>query len=164
MTIEFYGGLLSNFSPHPIEVDGKQYPTVENWFQSQKAHGIDPDHEELVRTEQDAWQAKRLGRTGPLRPDWEAVNEAVMYRGLRAKFTQHPELAAELVATGWEEIVEHTPVEPPFADFYWGDGGTGAGRNRLGCLLMRLRGELQTVHYGNTPALKRAYRGRGLLG
>jgi predicted NAD-dependent protein-ADP-ribosyltransferase YbiA (DUF1768 family) len=39
-----------------------------------------------------------------------------------------------LLSTGHETIVEHTAN-----DDYWGDGGDGSGRNRLGLLLMELR-------------------------
>lgn len=143
MTIAFYGGFLSNFSPDPIEIAGRRYPTVEHWFQSQKSHGLDPAYEERVRTERDTWRAKRLGNTGPLRPDWERVKESVMLEGLWAKFRQHPDLADQLCRTGTEEIVEHTPVEPPRRDPYWGDGGDGTGKNRLGCLLNQVRCQLQ---------------------
>ena len=75
---------------------------------------------------------------GPLRPDWERVREDVMLAALRAKFTQHPALLAELVATGARPLADHTAT-----DAYWGDGGDGTGRTRLGELLMRVRGELR---------------------
>lgn len=136
--IEFYGGWLSNFSEHTIEVDGKSWPTVEHYFQAMKFEGT--DLEEKVREAPGPWDAKRIGRSGPLREDWEAVKEMFMYNGLLAKFTQHPILAMRLVATGGAEIVEHTET-----DSYWGDGGDGSGKNRLGQLLMRLRDELRML-------------------
>jgi ribA/ribD-fused uncharacterized protein len=74
----------------------------------------------------------------PLRPDWEAVKDAVMLDALRVKFTQHPELHALLLSTGDEQLIEHTAN-----DSYWADGGDGSGRNRLGELLMELRAELR---------------------
>ena len=60
-----------------------------------------------------------------------------MREALRAKFTQHPALRSLLLSTGDETIVEHTEN-----DNYWGDGGDGSGRNRLGVLLMELREKL----------------------
>ncbi len=83
--------------------------------------------------------AAMLGRElAPLcRADWAAVKESVMLEGLRAKFAQHNSLRAELLATGDALIVEHSPK-----DKYWGDGGNGTGANRLGILLMLVRGEL----------------------
>jgi ribA/ribD-fused uncharacterized protein len=76
-------------------------------------------------------------RSKPLRRDWERIKDDVMYDALKAKFGQHPELAALLLGTGDAEIVEHT-----HNDSYWADGGDGSGKNMLGQLLMRLRGEL----------------------
>jgi ribA/ribD-fused uncharacterized protein len=84
--------------------------------------------------------AAHLGRSRkfPLRRDWESVKEDIMRQALRAKFTQHPELRELLLATGDAKLVEHTNN-----DRYWGDGGDGSGRNRLGLLLMELRAQLQ---------------------
>ncbi len=39
-----------------------------------------------------------------LRPDWEAVKVRVMYDGNRAKFEQHPQRVANLVASGRGKI------------------------------------------------------------
>jgi ribA/ribD-fused uncharacterized protein len=72
------------------------------------------------------------------RVDWSTVKEAVMLEGLRAKFGQHPDLAARLLHSGDRLLVEHTRN-----DSYWGDGGDGAGKNRLGHLLMQVREELR---------------------
>ena len=64
--------------------------------------------------------------------------EGVMETALRAKFAQHPRLRAMLLETGSRRLVEHTEN-----DHYWGDGGDGTGRNRLGHLLMQVRDKLQ---------------------
>jgi ribA/ribD-fused uncharacterized protein len=73
-----------------------------------------------------------------MRPDWLTERDDAMRRALRAKFTQHESLRALLVATGDARLVEHTAK-----DSYWGDGGDGSGRNRLGELLMELRDQLR---------------------
>ena len=62
-----------------------------------------------------------------------------MLDALRAKFSQHAHLRQLLVGTGRSELVEHT-----VNDCYWGDGGDGTGRNRLGVLLMQVRDELRS--------------------
>jgi ribA/ribD-fused uncharacterized protein len=77
-------------------------------------------------------------RKRPLRRDCESVKEGVMLDALRAKFTQHEELTAVLLGTGDAILVEHTAK-----DSYWGDGGDGSGKNRLGHLLMKVREELR---------------------
>ncbi len=140
--IEFYRsgddyGEFSNFSRHPIEIDGQAWPTSEHYFQAMKFD--DPVLQERIRTAPGPGEAARMGRRfAGLRPDWEDVKEAVMMDALRAKFTQHAKLGRRLLATGTAELVEHTRN-----DVYWGDGGDGSGRNRLGVLLMQLRDELK---------------------
>jgi hypothetical protein len=132
-------GEFSNFSPHPIEVAGKVWPTSEHYFQAQKFAGT--EHEERVRLAKSPMVAATLGRNRdlPLRRDWEQVKENVMLTALRAKFTRHPALHELLLGTGKAELVEHT-----INDKYWGDGGDGRGKNRLGHLLMELREELKS--------------------
>jgi ribA/ribD-fused uncharacterized protein len=130
-------GAFSNFSPHPIELKGKVWPTAEHYFQAQKFAGT--EHEEAVRAALSPMVAARMGRSRqrPLRADWEVVKDDVMRAALRAKFTQHPQLQSLLLATGDADLVEHTRN-----DTYWADGGDGSGRNRLGELLMELRTQL----------------------
>ncbi len=143
--IHFYSasgeyGCFSNFSRHSIFLKGKRWPTSEHYFQAQKFAG-EPDEEE-VRKATKPMQAAQMGRdrTRPLRRDWESVKEQVMLDALRAKFTQHEELKAVLLGTGDAVLVEHTEK-----DSYWGDGGDGSGKNRLGELLMKLREELRAA-------------------
>ena len=57
-----------------------------------------------------------------------------MYDGLKLKFTTHADLKKQLFDTGDRQIIQHTRN-----DKYWGDGGNGTGKNRLGILLMKLR-------------------------
>lgn len=143
--INFYStqgdyGCFSNFSRHSIFLKGKRWPTSEHFFQAQKFAGT--DHEEEVRKAKTPSLAANLGRSRklPLRRDWESVKDQVMLEALRAKFTQHDELKAILLGTGDAKLVEHTE-----RDSYWGDGGDGSGKNRLGLLLMQLREELRTT-------------------
>ncbi len=131
-------GYLSNFWPAPITLKGVVWPTTEHYFQAQKFAGT--EHEEAIRRVASPMIAARMGRSRarPLRADWDAVKEQIMLEALRAKFTQHPDLGERLRATGDALLVEQRA-----RDAYWGDGGNGHGLNRLGALLMRVRGELQ---------------------
>jgi ribA/ribD-fused uncharacterized protein len=131
-------GEFSNFSPHPIQLKGRTWPTAEHYFQAQKFAGT--DHEEAIRQAKSPMIAARLGRTRahPLRPDWETVKDNIMREALGAKFTQHPNLKSLLLSTGEVELVEHTKN-----DAYWADGGDGTGKNRLGQLLMELRAQFR---------------------
>lgn len=141
--IQFYEtrgeyGCFSNFSKHPINLDGTTWPTTEHYFQAMKFAGT--EHEEKVREAPTAMIAAKMGRerSRPLRKDWEAVKEQVMMKALRAKFTQHASARNTLLGTGNARLVEHTNK-----DSYWADGGNGSGKNRLGELLMQLRAELR---------------------
>ena len=145
MTIYFYGtndayGCFSNFSAHDFELRGKRWPTSEHYFQAQKFAGI--SHEGEVRRARSPRLAASMGRerTRPLRTDWEAVKENVMYEALVAKFTQNDDAREELLATDNRPLVENSPV-----DWYWGIGSDGKGKNRLGVLLVRLREELRAT-------------------
>jgi ribA/ribD-fused uncharacterized protein len=131
-------GCFSNFSPHPIRLGGKTWPTSEHYFQAQKFH--DPKHQEEIRKANSPMIAARLGRDRKkkLRRDWESVKVGIMTDAVRAKFTQHDDIRKILLDTGDAKLVEHTEN-----DSYWGDGGDGSGRNMLGQVLMRVREELQ---------------------
>ncbi len=142
-TIHFYRvkdeyGCLSNFSPHPIRLKGKLWPTSEHFFQAQKFAGT--EHEEAVRRAKSPMIAARMGRDRkkPLRRDWQAVKDDIMREAVRAKFTQNADLREMLLSTGTATLVEHTTN-----DNYWADGGDGSGRNMLGQILMEIREELR---------------------
>jgi ribA/ribD-fused uncharacterized protein len=141
--VEFYRineypyGVFSNFSKHPIDLDGKIWPTSEHYFQAKKFEGY--HYEEEIRLAKSAALSAKMGnsREYPLRDDWNEVKEDIMYEAIYAKFTQHKDLLALLLQTKDAILIEHTTN-----DSYWADGGDGKGKNRLGVLLMRLREEL----------------------
>ena len=141
MAIYFYvptdeHGYLSNFSRYGFAIDGVYWPTVEHYFQAQKAAGT--EDEERIRRAYTPKDAKRFGREVRLRSDWEEIKDSVMRRAIQAKFAAHDELAERLVGTGDEALIEAAP-----GDFYWGAGGDGSGQNRLGKILMEVRADLR---------------------
>ena len=99
-----------------------------------------PQIQEKIRQIASPMDAALEGRNrqNPLRPDWEGVKDKVMLQALRMKFSQNPEITKELLATGDAILIEHTRN-----DAYWGDGGDGSGKNKLGLLLMKVREELK---------------------
>ena len=129
---------LSNFYNARFTLNGKTYPTVEHFFQSQKFPG-DPVLQEKIRMAKTPTGAKRAGRTESqhFRENWEEVKEAVMLEGLRAKFIQNPHVADILRSTGTAMLIEKMP-----RDSYWGSGPNGCGRNRMGRLLEQVRRDL----------------------
>ena len=134
---ELYGE-FSNFAAFPIKLMGHTWPTTEHFFQAQKFAGSEYEH--VIRNAKSQMIAARLGRSRkqPLRSDWESSKEDIMRQALQAKFTQHDNLRALLLGMGDAVLIEHTEN-----DRYWGDGGDGRGRNRLGRLLMELREQLR---------------------
>lgn len=140
--------MFCNASDHPIELDDRSWPTVEHYFQAQKFPEF--DLQEIIRRAPTARRAVELGRNPclPLRADWHDVRESVMYRALRAKFTQYPHLAEGLILTGDAQLINDSRD-----DAHWGAGPDRCGRNRLGILLMRLRAELAA---SRKPALRAA--------
>lgn len=149
MAVSFYDvraepyGVLSNFSKHPFTLDGAWYPTAEHAFQAAKFAGT--PRAEAIRRRRGAKDAARLARESRslIRADWDAVKEGVLRRILAAKFAAHAELHALLVSTGDEPIEFASPM-----DAYWGTGRDGAGRNRLGALLVELRATLAAAGPG----------------
>jgi N-glycosidase YbiA len=141
--IQFYGtgddyGCFSNFAHYPIKLKGRTWPTTEHYFQAQKFPGT--DHEEEIRKASNPAKAKKMGRSRKyrLRKDWEQVKDGIMREAVLAKFTQHEDIRAVLLSTGEAVLVEHTRN-----DDYWGDGGDGHGKNKLGKILMSVREELR---------------------
>ena len=126
---------LSNFYERKIEYKGITYGSSEAAFQAQKT--IKPEERERF-IGLTPMQSKRLGRKITLRLDWEEVKTQIMYEIVREKFLQHPDLAAMLVATKDEELVEGNY----WRDTVWGVCD-GVGENRLGKILMKVREELR---------------------
>lgn len=126
---------LSNYSASPFRVDYVLFPTMEHYFQANKA---DNQNDYLrIAYAPTPGEAKRLGRKIQLRPDWEKIKDNIMLTGLRKKFAD-PELRNLLLATGDEELVEGNY----WGDTYWGVCN-GVGQNKLGKLLMQVREEIK---------------------
>ena len=133
-------GFMSNFAPYPFSDGNKIWPTSEHYFQAQKF--LIPEIQEKIRQIASPMDAALEGRNrqNPLRPDWEEIKDKVMLQALRMKFSQHPEIAKELLATGDAFMIEHTRYDADWAD--WGDG---SGKNKLGLLIMQVREEFKNA-------------------
>ena len=135
---------LSNFYAAEVTFEGMTYPTNEAAFQAAKC--LDPEDRVPFAEQKNLVLAKRMGRKVTLRSDWEYVKSGIMEKIVRAKFTEHPELAAQLVATGDLPLMEGNG----WHDTFWGvDEKTGRGENRLGEILMKVRKECGGV--GSVP-------------
>ncbi len=126
---------LSNFHPSPILVDARWWPTLEHSYQGAKTTDI--GEQESIRHCSTPGQAKRMGMTVALRPDWEEVKLDTMYCLLHRKFSD-PYIRRQLLLTGDCWLEEGNT----WGDTFWGVC-RGCGENWLGVLLMLVRGEIR---------------------
>lgn len=142
---------LSNFYPAPVLWDGIVYPTAEHAFNAGKTAGA--GDRVLISMASTPAEAKRIGRTVHLRPDWDTVHRyEVMRDVLELKFRAEG-LREQLLATGDAELVEGND----WHDTHWGvcecRRHSGVGDNHLGRLLMELRAQLR--HHGGLHGVTR---------
>ena len=132
---------LSNFSPCIVTWLGQSYPSVENAYQAAK---VNPDNADPgVRTKLlkmitcGPGEAKKIGQTLPLQPNWDLVKMTVMRNLLAQKFKAGSEMANLLIATAPRRLIEGNW----WGDTFWGVC-KGQGLNMLGSILEEIRSTL----------------------
>lgn len=123
---------LSNFHPCPVWFEGLKYPCSENAYMAAKTTDLE------VRkkfTTLSAYEAKKLGQTVKLRPDWDNVKNDYMLRIIFEKFAANPELKTQLLDTG-DKYLEETNW---WRDTHWGVDIKLGGQNYLGKILTKVR-------------------------
>ena len=107
-----------------------------------------PEIQEKIRQIASPMDAALEGRNrqNPLRPDWEEVKDKVMLQALRMKFSQNPEIAKELLATGDAILIEHTQN-----DDYWADGRDITGKKQARPSLNVSKGRVEKPHSVTSP-------------
>ena len=145
-------GCFSNFIRHLIEHDGFNWLTTEHYFQAQK-HNVDlfpadSLSESEIKSHQARFTAIRdaktpsaaaaLGRKRdlPIVPNWDEISLQIMLDAILMKAEQHSDFKEKLLSTGNLPIIEDTGSS---ADYIWGCGGNGTGKNLLGRALMDAR-------------------------
>jgi hypothetical protein len=116
------------------------WPSTEHYYQAQKFINTDPKWAELIRQEPKCGIAANMGRdrNHVMREGWDEISYHVMNVALFAKFTQHEDCKAVLLASDSAHLIEDTR-QGRDDDHIWGDGSTGNGKNLLGKGLMRVR-------------------------
>lgn len=136
---------LSNFWIAPTQIMSLTYSTTEHFYQAMKC--ADPlERHEILRAETPG-QAKRLGASVAIRPDWDEIKVSVMRIASFSKFSQSRELANRILSTGDEEIVELNH----WHDNFWGrctcddcvENPDVIGKNNLGMILMDVRSHVK---------------------
>lgn len=130
-----------NKDPQPVV-----WPTTEHYFQAQKFpySRVSRDEYRQMTTPRLAQEFAQQGAQKRLVDEnWnkESVFIPAMYRGLVAKFTQHPKLYKLLLNTDNKILVEDTALSTGWNDERWGAGKDYRGANYLGRLLMYIRDE-----------------------
>ncbi len=138
---EFKGDyrFLSNFYPSPIHFHNVTWPTAEHAYQAMKSTKME-DREKVAKAGSPG-DAKRVGKTLTLRPDWDIVKREFMLDIVTRKFWTHKELRDKLLATGDAELVEGNY----WNDTFWGVC-RGKGENHLGKILMAVRQEIRDAY------------------
>lgn len=136
---------LSNFYPSNVEAkihgDRMRFPTGEHAFQAMKANAM-PDNAaarsyafELTK-DITPGKAKLAGRKVNIDvPAWDAYKDTAMREVVFSKFLLSADLCGSLLATKTAMLVEGND----WNDEYWGRCN-GRGLNRLGAILMEVRG------------------------
>jgi ribA/ribD-fused uncharacterized protein len=147
-----YTYFLTNDYPCSINISNAKFSCAESAFQAHKFYQRPELFERFKKMNgSDAWNLSQK-LSYQQRQDWYQVRETAMLNILKVKFQQNPELADLLIATGDAYLVEHTKK-----DAFWADGKDGRGKNRLGHLLMQVRGELGGVGVVSKPARYRKF-------
>jgi ribA/ribD-fused uncharacterized protein len=125
---------LSNFYSCGVNYEGLTYQSSEAAYQAAKF----PEAERKAFTALDPDAAKKLAHSKTIdEAKWNARKDQVMREVVWAKFSQHPDLAGRLLATG-DRYLEETNW---WNDPYWGVY-QGKGANMLGKILMDTRARL----------------------
>jgi len=135
--MEFSGDFrfLSNFYMNaPFVENGVGFQSVEHYFQACKcAHASEANPILNAKT---PGEAKRLGRTVKLRPNWESIKLPIMRNAVLLKFSQNTSIKKRLLETGETTLIEGNN----WGDDYWGFCfKKRRGQNYLGKTLMEIR-------------------------
>jgi N-glycosidase YbiA len=139
--IYFYEGeyyMFSNFSSFAVEYKGKMWMTAEHAYQAAKFE--DEEVVDLIHKALSAHDSKKIAHAHKekLNPVWNSIKVSVMEEIIRSKISLHPYVKEKLLESGVREIVEDSDK-----DSFWGRGEDFKGRNELGKVWMRLRGEMR---------------------
>ncbi len=141
--ISFTGAnsFLSNFYPCEVAFEGKIYKSSEHAYMASKTEDL--NIREYIAAQSTPGQAKKIGRSIPLRENWNDVRVHYMRTILKSKFSDQV-LYEKLLSTSPHELIEGNT----WGDTFWGQCPIDNGKNMLGKLLMELREDI-TIKFGS---------------
>ena len=145
-TADALNGWLNPMSEHPVEHKKQTYRTTDALFQWLRFDGH-PDVQAAILADPSPISVRVTAKTHrDLLPARAAEADLDRMRlCLKLKVEQHPELKANLKATGQKLIVQDWTVRPKGDALYWGMAkinGQWVGENWLGRLWMEVRGKM----------------------
>lgn len=150
-------GAFSNLFKREIEFEGVVFPTSEHAYQAGKAR-----KESVKKWILDAPSPALVAMAAhglywwDIRPGWSKDKFNRMRDVLRAKFSQHDDLAELLLSTGSARLVESATVDNE-VNRTWGEVN-GKGKNMLGVLLMEVREEIREQRSSKAKSSKKRAR------
>lgn len=132
---------LSNFYPCEVAFEGKVYKSSEHAYMASKTEDL--NIREYIAAQSTPGQAKKIGRSIPLRDNWDEVRVHYMRTILKSKFSDQF-LYEKLLSTSPHELIEGNA----WGDTFWGQCPIDNGKNMLGKLLMELRDDI-TIKFGS---------------
>lgn len=143
-------GWLGNMSPHPVELNGKIYPTTEHLFQALR---FAPDHPIIdeICNHKSPMRAKMMVK--PYKDDFIITPRSEeditnMLAVLYLKIETHPDLKYKLIETKDKTIIEDVTARPNESGLYWGAKLTTSGwvgKNVLGECWMKVRESINGI-------------------
>ena len=144
-------GVLSNFAPTPMTVDGVPFDCTEKLFQVMKFS--DTESRRIIYSQKGQpikMMAKHQEKVGVIRPDWGWIFVDAMKFCLLQKYQQNETFRSELERSRGLFIIEKqaNPNRPAgaYSAKLSPDGKTWSGPNLMGRLLMELR-DTGTLEY-----------------
>ncbi len=129
--------LLGSASAHPFTLDGKEWPTVEHYYQAMLFNSEtlqDRIREQATAIDAIAFTKWRFFQK---KSGWKKLRKVLMTRAVYTKCKTYPAVAEALLATGDKKLVENSAY-----DYFWGCGRDRRAENTYGVVMMNVRSKL----------------------
>lgn len=129
---------LGSASHHPFTLDGKEWLTVEHYYQAMLFDNV--ALQEKIRSQPNAKAAiaATKWRFFQKKKDWKKRRQVLMTRAVYTKCKTHPEVAEKLLSTEDFKLVENSAY-----DYFWGCGRDRRAENTYGKVMMNVREKLK---------------------